>query len=153
MRDCQQSRRTRTERSLRLSDVARDCDDWRICAAVDRLFAHEIKQEFSVTELSCQLNLSTSRLRHLFHDKLGISPSQLLKMRRMQKAKALLGSTPMSVKEIMVEVGLNDLSHFVRDFKQVYGTSPSALRKRPPASAAENSELQSGAANRTRHAG
>jgi AraC-like DNA-binding protein len=70
----------------------------------------------------------------------------------MQKAKLLLESTPMSVKEVMVEVGLNDLSHFVRDFKQVYGYSPSTLHKRPPARVAENSEPEFGADDRTRHA-
>jgi len=153
MRECQQSDETSEAWHARFSELARDCDDWRIRAAVDRLFAHELKQEFRIAELTRQLHLSTSRLRHLFHDKLGISPSQLLKLRRLQKAKFLLISTPMSVKQIMVEVGLNDLSHFVRDFKQLYGQSPSALRKCPPASVAENSEPRPHATDSARHVG
>ena len=34
----------------------------------------------------------------------------------------------MSVKEIAYQVGLNDESHFVRDFKSTYGSSPACYR-------------------------
>ena len=48
----------------------------------------------------------------------------------MERAKDLLESSFLSVKEIAYQVGLNDESHFVRDFKATYGYSPSLYRSR-----------------------
>ncbi len=48
----------------------------------------------------------------------------------MRRAKQFLETTFLSVKEIMTVVGLQDESHFVRDFKTVYGIPPGAYRKR-----------------------
>ena len=53
---------------------------------------------------------------------------QYLKALRLEKACELLGTTYLSVKEIAVQVGLNDASHFVRDFKKVYGLTPTQHR-------------------------
>jgi AraC-like DNA-binding protein len=46
----------------------------------------------------------------------------------MERAKDLLESSFLSVKEIAYQVGLNDESHFVRDFKSTYGLSPAIYR-------------------------
>ena len=46
----------------------------------------------------------------------------------MERAKDLLESSFLSVKEIAYQVGLNDESHFVRDFKSTYGYSPALYR-------------------------
>jgi len=46
----------------------------------------------------------------------------------MERAKNLLESSFLSVKEIAYQVGLNDESHFVRDFKSTYGYSPALYR-------------------------
>ena len=48
----------------------------------------------------------------------------------MEKAKYLLETSFLSVKEITHRVGLNDESHFVRDFKIAYGLSPTLYRIR-----------------------
>ncbi len=82
----------------------------------------------SLNELAQSLNLSTSRLRHLFKDEMGQSPVQYLKAQRMQKAKELLETTFLNVQEIMLRVGVKDKSHFARDFKRIYGLSPLKYR-------------------------
>ena len=46
----------------------------------------------------------------------------------MERAKNLLESSFLSVKEIAYQVGLNDESHFVRDFKSTYGFTPALYR-------------------------
>jgi predicted transposase len=46
----------------------------------------------------------------------------------MQQAAILLTTTFLSVKEIVRRVGLTDESHFVRDFKRLYGMTPSEYR-------------------------
>jgi hypothetical protein len=58
----------------------------------------------------------------------GMPPIKYLKLLRMERAKGLLESSFLSVKEIAFQVGLNDESHFVRDFKLTYGYSPTTYR-------------------------
>ena len=55
-------------------------------------------------------------------------PIKYLRLLRMERAKGLLESSFLSVKEIAFQVGLNDESHFVRDFKSTYGFSPAIYR-------------------------
>ena len=55
-------------------------------------------------------------------------PIRYLRQLRMERAKNLLESSFLSVKEIAYQVGLNDESHFVRDFKSTYGYSPALYR-------------------------
>ena len=129
MQASRQSRRDPIPCVPPLGALKRECHDRRMCAAIDFVLAHDLKREFRTEHLSHHLNLSTSRVHHLFHEHFGRSPAQMLKIRRMQEARELLDSTFMSVKEIMAATGFNDLSHFVRDFKQMYGTSPSEMRK------------------------
>jgi len=55
---------------------------------------------------------------------------QYLRLLRMERAKYLLETSFLSVKEITHSVGLNDESHFVRDFKKAYGAPPARYRMR-----------------------
>ena len=55
-------------------------------------------------------------------------PIRYLRLLRMERAKDLLESSFLSVKEIAFQVGVNDESHFVRDFKSTYGFSPALYR-------------------------
>ena len=48
----------------------------------------------------------------------------------MERARHLLETSFLSVKEIAHQVGLNDESHFVRDFKKAYGEPPTRYRIR-----------------------
>ena len=51
---------------------------------------------------------------------------------RLAKAKALLLTTQDSVSEIAVSTGFADNSYFTRKFKELYGISPSAMRRNVP---------------------
>jgi AraC family transcriptional regulator len=88
----------------------------------------DLRRDISIGELGKDLNISASRLRHLFKDELGISPHQFLKSRRLHKARELLESTFLNVEEIMLEVGIKDRSHFVRNFKKAFSYSPTQYR-------------------------
>ena len=89
----------------------------------------EVDQQRSLDELARVVNLSSSRLRHLFKDHTGLTPVAYLKTLRLEKAKELLETTFLSHKEIMKRIGVQDKSHFARDFKNVYGLSPSRYRR------------------------
>lgn len=92
------------------------------------LMREEFRREPSLTEMAQSVNLSPSRLRYLFKTHVGIPPAQYLRAFRMQRAKELLETTFLSVKEIRSTIGVNDHSHFIREFKKSYGMTPAQYR-------------------------
>lgn len=88
----------------------------------------DVRGELSLTEFAQSVNLSVWRLCHIFKSDVGMPPIKYLRLLRMERAKGLLESSFLSVKEIAFQVGLNDESHFVRDFKATYGHSPTIYR-------------------------
>lgn len=90
----------------------------------------DVRGELSLTEFAQSVNLSVWRLCHIFKTDVGMPPIRYLRLLRMERAKDLLESSFLSVKEIAFQVGLNDESHFVRDFKSTYGFSPALYRSR-----------------------
>jgi AraC-like DNA-binding protein len=88
----------------------------------------DVSGELSLAELGQSVNLSAWRLCHIFKSDVGMPPIRYLKLLRMERAKQLLETSFLSVKEIAFRVGLNDESHFVRDFKATYGSTPTSYR-------------------------
>ncbi len=88
-----------------------------------------LDRPLSLNELARSVNLSPWRLSHIFKSETRTPPLQYLRTLRMEQAKVLLETTFLSVKQIMTEVGVRDGSHFVRDFKTVYGLSPTRYRQ------------------------
>jgi AraC-like DNA-binding protein len=80
------------------------------------------------------LNLSSSRLRHLFKRELGMSRRQYHQRQQLSRARKLLTNSFLSVKEIAHIVGINDVSHFCRNYKALYGETASQTRMRPAGS-------------------
>lgn len=93
------------------------------------LIRENLSQELSSEELARAVNLSPSRFRHLFKDSVGLSLKQYFKLLKMRKAKELLETTFLSVKQIMSIIGVLDRSHFIRDFKRAYGFTPTQYRE------------------------
>ena len=89
-----------------------------------------IHRELPLSEMADFVNLSTSRLRHLFKAEMDISIMQYFKLLKLQKAKELAETTFLTVKEIMRVIGVEDESHFLRDFKKSFGLTPSQCRER-----------------------
>jgi AraC-like DNA-binding protein len=88
----------------------------------------DVRGELSLAEFAQSVNLSVWRLCHIFKSDVGMPPIKYLRLLRMERARGLLESSFLSVKEIAFQVGLNDESHFVRDFKTTYGYSPTIYR-------------------------
>jgi AraC family transcriptional regulator of arabinose operon len=89
----------------------------------------DVRGGLKIEELAHCVNLSVSRLRHLFKDQTGKTPGQFLRLLKMQEATVLLQTAFLSVKEIMNRVGISNDSHFVHDFRKLYGLAPSSYRR------------------------
>jgi transcriptional regulator GlxA family with amidase domain len=99
----------------------------RVQIAIDFMKAN-LHRRIPLAELAEIANLSPSGLSHLFKIQTGHSPGEYLRSLKMEKARNLLATSPMSVKEIMLMVGYKSKSHFVRDFRRSFGVAPSEYR-------------------------
>lgn len=106
------------------------------------MMREDVRGELCLTEFAQSVNLSVWRLCHIFKSDVGMPPMRFLRLLRMERAKDLLESSFLSVKEIAYRVGLNDESHFVRDFKSTYGSSPALYRSHFRRNVGEQSHYQ-----------
>ena len=60
----------------------------------------------------------------------GLSPVDLLKQMRLERAKVLLNSTTKTVSEIAYSIGFTDPKYFTKCFKKVTGMTPSEYREK-----------------------
>ena len=97
---------------------------------VMELMEANLQRRMPIGELARAVNLSSWRLSHLFKSEIGIPPLQHLKALRMERARVLVASTFLSIKEIMNLVGIRNESHFVKDFRRAYGFTPTEYRIR-----------------------
>jgi len=88
-----------------------------------------INSRVSFQHMAREVNLSESRLRHLFTAEIGMTPWQYLKTLRIKAAKELAANTFLNVKEIVSKLGNIDQSHFIRDFKRSSGQTLTQYRK------------------------
>jgi len=105
--------------------------DRRVTWAIHEM-ERRITEPLRVADLAVGVNLSASQFTVIFRVHTGDSPAQHLRRLRLERARVLLETTFLSVKEVRALVGINDASHFTRDFAKTYGVSPRAWRQRTP---------------------
>lgn len=84
----------------------------------------------SVGALAARLGVGERHLARLFTSHLGASPSQVAKTARVQRAKRLLDATDLPMSRIALDAGFRSLRRFNAVFAEVYGWSPTELRRR-----------------------
>lgn len=95
---------------------------------VQRMMRDSPSERRSLGEYAESVNLSVWRLCRIFRAQTGMSPIEYLRSLKMERARQLLQTSFLSVRDIARQVGLGDASHFVRDFKNTYGVTPAQYR-------------------------
>src|SRR5262245_12560861 len=85
----------------------------------------------TLESLALSVNLSETRLRALFKDEMGMTPSQYLKRLKMREALDLAQKTNLTVKEILNILQVGDQSHFMRKLKKEYRVTITECRRQP----------------------
>ena len=86
--------------------------------------------DWSLGELAKRLNISKSYVQKLYKTHFGISYMDDLIDARISMAKQLLQTTDLQVTEIAEICGYHNDVHFMRQFKNKTGLSPSEYRKK-----------------------
>lgn len=84
-----------------------------------------IDEVFDLNRLASDVGCSPSYLSRTFSTTVGITLSQYLRKRRIERAAEMLVTGNYNVSEAAIEVGYQSLSHFSKAFQQVKGCLPS----------------------------
>lgn len=90
--------------------------------------AQHFNKPMQVDKLAALVNISPSHYFALFKRQTGCAPIDFFIRLRMERARRLLDTTSLNVKEIASELGYEDPFYFSRVFKSVNGVSPSEYR-------------------------
>lgn len=95
----------------------------RIIKALERLRA-EFDQPLHIAEMARELGMSVSSFHHHFKAITTLTPVQFQKQLRLQEARRLMLSEGLDASSAAFRVGYHDPSHFTRDYKRFFGTTP-----------------------------
>ena len=93
---------------------------------VINILAKEPEENFSQEYLATQVNLSPSRLLHLFKEQTGVPYRSYRTWKRLQHTMRNLYVTD-NMTQSAISAGFSDAAHFSRRFRGAYGVSPSMV--------------------------
>lgn len=100
-----------------------------VCRAVRLILAGAL-DEATEEQLGHRIGISARHLRRLFHEHLGVTPTQLALSRRAHFARRLLDDSDLSIAQIAFASGFGSIRHFNRAMREVFRSSPKELRER-----------------------
>jgi len=92
--------------------------------------AHFHEPEISLSAVAESVNVCATYFSYIFKKETGETFVSYLTHVRIEKAKALLGSSTQRISQISSEVGYNDYHYFACIFKKMVGLTPSQFRKK-----------------------
>ena len=105
-------------------------DAGRIARVLRRLERQSAERQ-PLSDLARTAGLSPYHFLRVFKGVTGVTPHQWLLRARLREAAHRLVTSRAPVTEIALDVGFEDLSHFIRTFRAEFGVSPSRYRGRP----------------------
>ena len=90
---------------------------------------HYTQPDFNLNKLADITGYSVQYLSLLCKRETGMTFSNLLSSRRLEKAKVLVETSSMMVKDICQACGYSHSAYFIKRFSQEYGMTPDGLRK------------------------
>jgi AraC family transcriptional regulator len=88
-----------------------------------------LAEPVSLAEAAEVAGCSVHHFAHLFKAAMGVAPMRYLRDTRMQRARELVETTRLSMREIGLHVGLPEPSRFSQMFRTHWKASPSSLRR------------------------
>jgi len=88
--------------------------------------ANYADEDFALPQLCQKMGMSRSQLFRKMKALSDTSPSDFIRFYRLNKAKALLETTDLTVSEVAWKVGYKNPNHFSKSFQEAFGILPSA---------------------------
>ncbi len=97
-------------------------------ARINRLVEQRLDQPITLSELAATTGVGLWQFMRRFYASHGTSPHQFVTQRRLERAKALLATSDLTITGIALEVGMSH-SHFSRTFLNRVGVTPREYRR------------------------
>lgn len=101
----------------------------RIDTRIAEYIEAHLQDDLSVAELCRTFFLSRSELYAIFRTYFQASVADFVRGRRLERAKVLLETTRLPVKDIAAKCGIPDYNYFSKQFRRAFGVTPTALRR------------------------
>ena len=105
------------------SDIPQTVQDIRL------YLMNNFQQKLTLDQLGAQFGMNPCYLQKQFKKYVGQSPAEYQIYLRMTRAKELMRTTRRSISEISYQIGVDNLSYFTRQFKQLEGLTPQEYRR------------------------
>ncbi len=99
-----------------------------IVYAVEDLISQRLQSKINIANLAHELAISHAHLLRLFREEHGTTIQEYLRSQRAERARHLIVSTNLPLKEIAILTGMADLQYFNKIVRAETGLSPRLLR-------------------------
>lgn len=109
--------------------ATRGIDPRRIVRAVDEHLEPEFPERVYLADLAAAAEASERTVEYAFRRLLALTPMHYVKLRRLVRVQRVLRDSPpgsTTVTRVALDWGFDHLSQFARDYRGVYGETPSA---------------------------
>jgi AraC-like DNA-binding protein len=107
-------------------------EDHPIVSQARLLIEERLEHGVNVNELARGLGVTSTHLTRCFQKAIGMSCSEWMQRRRLERATQLLLQTRTSIKDIAANVGIPDLQYFNKFIRKHLGFSPRMVRQGAP---------------------
>ncbi len=106
-----------------------ESEDTNLASTIEKYIAKNYKDpSLGLNKIADEFQISESYFSHMFKEKTGVNFSTYLENIRMTEAARLIRETNISLNELYIAVGYNNVNTFRRAFKKVFGVTPSSMR-------------------------
>jgi len=95
---------------------------------IDHHLAEEEEGRVALRVVAKEVGMSYFHFSRAFKQSMGMSPTNYIAERRIDRAKKLLQETELPISEIALRAGFSSQSHFTTSFRRVAGATPKAFR-------------------------
>lgn len=118
------------EQSHRQVSSADDADKEFVSRLTREIELHMGEPELAVESLATSLGMSRSVLFRRVKNIFGVSPVDLIRKLRLERAHGLLKNKSLNIQQIAYEVGFSSPGYFAKCYKEKYGVSPGDEKNR-----------------------
>ena len=115
------------EKSVELPTIVKKADGQRFGLV---RFIQENYMDVTLDKIAAKFHYTPEYTSKLIKDTTGMNFKQILQKIRLDRAEFLLTDTNMTVANVGLQVGYDNVEHFIRTFRKVHGMTPTAYRKK-----------------------
>ncbi len=121
---------TREKQSIYAAELIVNTQEVDQFKVLEKWIDLNIHKNISIQEMADHCGMSLRSFQRKIISSYGHPPKKFLQLKRVQKARLLLGNSKLSIEDVVSQVGMSDVSSFRKIFLREFGMSLSEYRRR-----------------------